>query len=276
MITKVEVRNSAGTLLTLTLDDMSDGLVVQDIQGLDPVNATVVTTMFAQLDGSQFQAAHREARNIIFRIGLEPDYVSMSVRALRSTLYSFFMPKSEVFLRFFDVDGEDELTVDISGRVETFESVLFTKEPSVDISIICFDPDFVELTPIVVEGETVADTTETLIDYEGSIETGFVFVLSVDRTLSEFTIYSRGPDDVVRTFSMAADLVADDILTITTIDGRKSVILTRSGIDSSLLYGMAVQSTWIELFKGENNVRVYTVGDPIPYTISYTPRHGGL
>lgn len=273
MITKVEVRTPAGTLLTLQLDDTSDGFVVEDISGLDPVKATIVSSGFANLDGAQYQSSRRETRNIVMTIGLEPDYSTNTVRDLRTHLYQFFMPKALVSLRIYMADG---LTVDISGRVESFEAQLFTREPQIAISLICFDPDFVELDPVVIDDETVADSSEFLVAYDGTSETGIMFVLNVDRTLTEFTIYHRPPDDIVRSLDFAAALVADDVVTIDTVVGEKSAVLTRASTDSSVLYGVSPQSNWISLQPGDNYLRVYAVGDPIPFSIQYTTRHGGL
>lgn len=272
MISQVEVRSSLGQLLTLELESTEDGLVVQSIDGLDPVQATLVSSSFAAFDGAQYQSARRETRNILITLGLDPDYVTTSVRDLRNQLYRFFMPKSQVGLRFF----LDDLTVEIQGRVESFESVLFSSEPKVVISIVCFDPDFVELEPVEVEGDTVDDLTETLITYDGSVEVGIKLTLEVDRTLEEFTIYARAGDDVTRSADFAIDLEADDILVVNTVTGSKAVTLTRASVSSSVLYGMSPQSNWIELFPGDNYIRVYAEGLPIPYTIEYTPRYGGL
>lgn len=273
MITKVEARTTLGMLLVLPLDTISNGYFISDIQGLDPVKANVVSSSFAQLDGAQYQSSRRETRNIILKIGLEPDFITNTVMDLRTNLYSFFMPKTEVSLRFFMSNG---LTVDIVGRIESLESVLFTKEPEVNISIICFDPDFLELTAEEIEGFTVNDSTEFLVEYDGTVETGIVFVLNVDRVLTEFTIYHRPADDVIRTLDFAAALEANDVLTINTRVGSKAITLVRDATQTSLLYGMPSQSSWIELQPGDNYFRIYAVGDPIPFTIEYVTRYGGL
>jgi len=273
MLTKVEVRNTLGLLLTLELEDVSDGLVLEDIQGLDPVKATLVSSGFANLDGVQFQSSRREARNLVLILGLEPDYVTQTVYGLRRQLYSFFMPKSLVSLRLFDSEG---LTVDIQAMVEDFNTSLFSKEPQVNIPMTCFDPDFVELTPIVVAGNTVSTSTEFNIPYDGTVETGIEFKLNLDRSLSAFTIYHRPADDQIRTLNFAASLISGDVLTINTVVGSKAVTLLRSSVISSLLYAQDPQSNWIELLKGDNHFRVYATGAAIPFTITYTPRHGGL
>lgn len=273
MLTLVEVRSSQGSLLSLPLEDVSDGLILQDVEGLDPVKATIVSSSFAGMDGSQYQSSRREDRNLILKLDLEPDYITSSVRDLRKRLYKYFMPKSYVSLRFYDSDG---LTVDISGRVESFESPLFTNEPEVSISILCFDPDFIDLTPVELNGMTTSGTTETLITYDGSVETGILFTLNLDRNLTEFTFYHRPPDGTLRSMEFAASLVAGDVLKISTVAGNKGANLNRSNSDSSILYGISPQSNWIELMQGDNYIRVYAEGIPIPYNITYTNRYGGL
>lgn len=274
MLDTIEVRTAQGTLLALSLADVLSGLIVENVDGLDPVKATVVSSSFAGVDGTQYQSSRREDRNIVIRVGLEPDYVTTTVRDLRNRLYDFFMPKSPVDLRFYDSSG---FAVDISGVVETCETALFTKEPAVDISIICFDPDFIQPSPLGgFSGMSTSGTTETLVTYEGTVETGVNFVLNVDRPLTEFTIYHRPPDGKLRTLDFAASMVAGDVLTISTVSGTKGATLTRAGSDSSILRGISPQSNWIELMRGDNYFRVYALGASIPFEITYVNRYGGL
>ncbi len=273
MLTKVEVRTIQGALLSLTLEDVSTGLIVEDIQGLDPVKATIVSSTFAQQDGAQYHSSHRDMRNITLKLGLEPDYAITSVKDLRNHLYSFFMPKSEIYLRFYDDSG---LTVNITGRVETCDAPLFSKEPQVDISILCFDPDFLDLEPIELTGSSTSTTTETLVTYDGTVDTGVEFVLSIDRTLTEFTFYHRPPDGTLRTMDIAGSFVAGDVVTISTVFGAKKATLTRTGTISSILYAVSPQSNYHELMHGDNYIRIYATGAAIPYAITYTNRYGGL
>jgi hypothetical protein len=273
MLTKVEVRNRQGALLSLPLDDISNGLILGDIDGLDPVKATLVSSSFAGADGSQYLASRREDRNIKLTIELQPDFTSFTVRDLRNNLYNYFMTKSEVNLRFYD---SDSLVVEIWGRVETCETALFSPEPAMDISIMCFEPDFLAMVAVTLNGMSTADITETLIPYTGTVETGIQFVFNIDRPLTEFTFYHRAPDGTIRQMDIAGSFIAGDILTITTVQGSKSATLTRSGSTSSLLYAVSPQSNWIELMQGDNYIRVYATGAAIPYSIVYTTRYGGL
>lgn len=273
MLTLVEARNSQGSLLSLPMDDVSGGYSVEDIKGLGPVKATIVSSSFAGVDGSQYQSARREDRNIIFTLGLQPDYVTTSAEDLRLNLYDYFMPKSRVDLRFYNSSG---LMVNITGYVETCEPAIFSDVPAIDISILCLNSDFIDTESVEVSDESTSDTTEVLVAYVGSVEAGINFVFNIDRTLTEFTIYHRTPEGLLLTTDFSAALVADDILTVNTVTGNKFVTLTRDGTDSSLLWAKSTQSGWLALVKGDNYIRVYAVGAPIPYTITYTPRYGGL
>src|SRR6187431_68125 len=228
MLEKVEVRTERGLLLTLPMQDISEGYSIQDIDGLDPVKVTVVSSAFAQMDGELYQGSRREKRNMVITLGLEPDYIVGTVQELRKRLYTFFMPKSKLQFRFFHTD---EPIFEIWGTVESMDSPKFIQEPMAVISVLCFDPDFYNPTPLVLAGNTTSSTTEISHDYDGTVETGIKFTLNVNRTLPEFTIYHRPPDNSLRSleFSVATSLVSGDKVTISTAPGNKYAILTRSG-----------------------------------------------
>ena len=273
MITKIEARSPSGGLLSIELEDSSTGFIIKDVDGLDPVKASFVSSSYASMDGSQYQASHREARNLLLKIDLDPDYSTTSVYDLRKTLYNYFMPKSEVELRFYLDSG---ITVNLNGRVETFESPLFVRDPTVTIGLLCFDPDFIDLTPTVVSESTVDDQTNFTVSYDGTVDTGTLFELAIDRTLSEFTIYHQTPDGTLKTIDFAGSFVAGDVLKVSSVRGDKYVILNRGGTDSYVLYTKSPQSGWLELQNGSNLLRVYAVGAAIPFTITYYTRYGGL
>lgn len=275
MLEKVEVRTEQGLLLTLPLQDISEGYSVEDIDGLDPVKATIISTPFAQMDGEQYQSSRREKRNLMITLGLNPNFAVGTVQDLRDRLYDFFMPKQRIQFRFFRTGKP---MVEIWGRVETMDAPKFVKEPKAIISVLCFDPDFYNPTSVIVPGNTTSSSSETTLVYPGTVETGILFRIYVNRVLSEFTIYHRPPDDTLRSlvFSTAAPLVANDVVTISTTPGNKYVKLTRSGVDSSYLFAVTPQSSWITLFRGNNKLRVHAEGAAIPYQIEYTTKYGGL
>lgn len=273
MLTSLSVSSPAGGLLTIPLEDPSDGLLIEEIEGLGPVKATLVSSSFARMDGEQYHSSRREARNIIVKINLEPDYVVDSVQDLRQRLYDYFMPKSRVDMTFW---RDDEPNVFIQGYVESFESPLFTKEPRVDISIMCFDPDFVDPLGVHVLGNSVATSVEIPIDYSGTVDTGLNLKLLVNRTLAAFTVYLRQANGLLQQMDLSAALVAGDVVEINTVPGQKRVTLTRAGLTTSILYAVSPQSAWISLQPGVNNLRVYATGAGVPFDLLYYPRYGGL
>lgn len=275
MLTKVEAVNEQGELLNLTLTNVSDGIILKSIDGLGPVKATLVSTSFANLDGEQYHSSRREPRDIKFLFGMESMYGGGTVRAIRQRLYKFFMTKRSVTLTFYMEDG---LTVEIVGRVESNDPPMFTKEPEMEVVIRCFNPDFYELTMTTDTGLTTATTgpLSHLVEYDGSIETGFKFTLNVDRTIDDFTIYHQPPDGSLKSLDFSNPMVAGDVLVISTVPGNKYARLTHLGVTSSILRGVSPQSKWIEWMPGENYIRVNSDVSSVPYVIEWTNKHGGL
>lgn len=231
------------------------------------------------MDGAQYQSSRREPRNLKLRLGLDPDAAIGSVRDLRKALYDFFMPKSLVTFRFHLIEGPgilDFLDLDIQARVEEFVSPLFAQEPTVDLSLMCFDPDFRDVVPVNVSYWSTAGLDEQQINYRGTVDTGIEFVFRADRNVSGVTVYHRPPDGTLRVMEFTGALQAGDILRINTVRGAKSVVRTRAGVDTPVLYNLSPVSNWLELQPGLNNYRVYAQGVRVPYEINYTTRYGGL
>lgn len=273
MLSKIEVTTRQGNLLSLPLEDISFGLTVDDVEGLDPVKATLVSSSFARLDGEQYQSSKRETRNIKLTLGIEPDEATETVAGVRRRVYAYFMPKSQVTLRFFSDDGP---SVDIVAIVESCETPLWTQEPTAVVSLMCFDPDFISPTLTTVEGATTSGSDEFTINYDGTVETGIQFVLAVDRSVNDITIYHNPPNDTLRTMEFSAPLLNGDEVTINTVVGQKYATRKRTGVDTSILFGISPQSSWIELSPGPNVFRVYATGAAIPFDINYFTRYGGL
>lgn len=272
-LNKSEVRTDQGVLLPLPLDDISEGYRVEDITGLDPVPANIVSSSFARMDGEQYQSSRREKRNIVYRLGLEPDYTDQSVQQLRNNLYRFFLPKRPVNLRFF---SDAMPTVDISGRVESFDCPLFVKEPVATISVLCFDPDFYEPVQVTVSGSTTSGILNGNIEYTGTVDTGILFTINIDRAITGFTIYHTPEGEQARQLPVVGNFLAGDVVRISTTPGNKYATVTRAGVPSSILYAVSPYADWTRFQPGNNAFRVYAEGAAIPYSILYTNKHGGL
>lgn len=271
IFTSVEITNEQGITLTLPLDD-SGSYLVKDIEGLDPVDAQIVTNSFAGQDGEEEQSSRRGKRNIIFKLG----YNAPNVRALRQQLYGFFMPKSHVTMRFYAEDL-DMFYVTIDGTIETFKSPMFAKDPEAMISIICVEPDFQDPEPVAWHGDTVTTDFQWLLTNAGSIETGFVMTMNITDSIAGVTIHHRttagGP---MNDLMIVSPFIAGDLLTISTVPGNKYVTRTRSGVKVSLMYDVDRDSVWTLLYPGKNYFRVNAGTAGISYTVQYTNKYGGL
>lgn len=280
MLYKLDVITPQGDVLELPFEDDSEGYTVKPIEGLDPVKATLVSSSFANSDGEQYHSSRREARDIELKLGLEPNQFTGTGRQLRNNLYKYLMPKANVKLRFYDTELDVEF-VDIEGVVEVFDCPLFVPEIEATINIRCYEPDFVSPEVTTVIGYLTDTTDETLIEYNGTVETGFKFRVLVGgiEELPNFTIYHRGPDNVTTTLEFEETLINSDILEISTVTGSKGAMLYNDLTgDRSILYGITPESNWINLFPGKNYIRVFSedVAPGLPYYIEYTTKYGGL
>lgn len=274
MLSEVEVVSNRGSILTMPLADISDGIVIADIEGLDPVKATIITTSSANQNGTQFHNVILDDRNIKITIEMHPDEVTQTVASIRAKLYEFFMSS---FALKFTFRTEEGLEVEIFGRVESFDNAHFTAEPSVVVSVICFDPIFIDPELESIDGSTVSTATNFEIDYVGSFKTSVIFTLTLDRDLSEFTIYSTMPDGSIRNLDFALAMLSGDVLVIDTTPGNKTITQYRGGsVLAYPLYAVSPQSSWIEIQPGTNIFRVYATGAAIPFTLEYHNRYGGL
>lgn len=272
MLNLLEVRTDQGDLLPLPFGDLTSGYSIQEIDGLDPVDATIVSSSYATMDGEQYHASRRDKRNIVIKMGYETAYTTRTVRQLRQQLYEFFLPKAIANLTFSFDDGDP---VQISGYVESFASPLFTDQPIATISILCMDPDFEDTDSTILSGTTVTDATTMDIEYDGTVETGIDLTFTFAAAATAFSIVNTGADGL-HEMDFAGTFNAGDSIEVITTAGSKGVYLTRAGTQVSYLYALSPYSDWIQLQPGSNAFRVTVAGTANPYEIVYTTKYGGL
>jgi hypothetical protein len=272
MLNKLDITNRRSMTLSLEMTENGSGYQIADIDGIDPVKATLVSTSFAGLNGEQYQGSTRGPRDVKIVFDLQPDGVK-TFSSLRRGLYTYLMPQQEVRLRFYLDSG---LYLDLIGIVETHSSAQFKEDPNVEVTLRCYQPDFLDPRVVLREGFTTATTTNTAISYPGDLEASTIFRLFPNRDVDAFSIYNTPEDGVLRQLDFVGELIAGDELTISSIKGSKGITLKRAGVTSSFLWGRTPQSAWIEMFEGANQFRVYTPGDPVPYELEYYVRYGGI
>ena len=276
MLTRMDIVNGHGDVLPRTMADASAGYLVREIAGLDPVKATLVSSTMAQVDGAQYQTARRDPRNITMKLGLKPDLVvaGATTADLRTNLFKYAMPKSIVLLKFY-VDGS--LFAETASVVESLSNSMFSDDPEVDFSFMCYDPDFYSPDSVTFTGATTSGSTPQVLTYDGTTEAGILFTLNFNQSVSNFTIHNTQPDGTTQAFEVIGTFVSGDSIVVSTVPGAKAVTFTHSGVASSLLYGVVTPAQWISLANGDNEIRVFiSAGTPMPFTMEYVPKYGGV
>lgn len=233
-----------------------------DIDGLNPVAATINTTEFATSDGAMFNSARIGTRNVVLYIKIYPE-----IEKNRLALYSIFRIKSDVVLYF----RHDSLDVFISGKVESFELDHFSNSQVAQISLLCSDPYFRSATSHLVEFSNITslfefpfmnppeglefsriDKSETKIINAGELPAGVTLRLFANSSdVQNPTIYNKTNNTF---FALDFDMEQGDLITVTTHFNNKRVILLRNGVETNILYAVKEGSTWLQLEPGENEI----------------------
>ncbi len=282
MLTKLEVYNPrivAPLALPISGLSTTNSYQVRKIDGLGPVNASVNTRKFGSIDGEWYADSSIGKRNIVLTIGYQPTWATQSIESLRQSLYSYFMPKSEVRLRFTSTHLE---TVEIVGYVESFEPNIFSQDPEVQVSIICPKPSFVSIVEKIVTGATLTLTSAsvTSITYLGSVETGFILDVkkgSGGDLSGQVQIVNDAPTQEL--FSINPVVVnASQFLEVSTVPGSKYVKkkFVSGATPVNILGGVPVNSPWLQLKSGLNNFRVQATISGNAWTLRYYNKYGGL
>lgn len=279
MLTSIEVfSRGARNVLRLPLEPSEDPLqrndyFVQDVVGIDPVNALISSGDYAHADGAYFNQARLDVRNIVLTLGMNPDYAERTVQYLREKLYQHFMPKVEVRLEFVD---DTYVARSISGIVESLEFPIFTSDPVATISIMCFNPNFSSVEESVKSFSTTALSERTDLVYGGTTPTGVVLKIQPSVNISNIRFEVQPESGKIQKFEFKGEVLNNQALIVDTNLGKRRVELVKGSSKKSALHWLTVDSDWPQLYPGSNLVRLYSVSEVQPYTLTYTEKFGGL
>lgn len=289
MLTQMEVFNSRVTAPPWPIAEQDVGLdpiQIKKISGLTPVIANINTQTYGSTDGGFFTGSNAHSRNIVITAALNPNWAAgQSYEGLRRVLYSYFMPKNRVKLRFSSTHMD---TIEIEGYVEAFEVDPFSKDSEYQISILCPKPYFISSGATVISGQTglLADPGDPIeIDYHGDIPGGFI----VSVTLPDGAVSYSSEVRIINYTDVDANgfkygsaspiaISTSQYFEWSSVEGDKymHVVLLPSGEYSDALSKMYAWSSWPVLRPGKNSLAVLTSGESLNYTISYYARYGGL
>lgn len=282
MLTEVKAFSSWSSAPKLLLNPSgraeTDLIQVRNIEGLDPVKASVSTSPFGSIDGASYTGSSVLSRNIVLTLSPNPDWNIWSYESLRQLLYSYFMPKRITRLVFY---SDDMIPVQISGIVESVEVNMFSKDPEIKVSIICPNPYFIALNPIVRTGQTVRPGGATIIvNYNGTIESGmFIKVTSLTAPNPTFISIQLG-DPQISYFAVEATVDSSKYFEMSSLPMQKFVqnVDINTGVITNLLSKIYIQegSLWPILQSGENEFCVITNQGVQDWELTYFERFGGL
>ena len=280
MLTKLQAFSSWTDATELTLDDAgreeTDLIQIRNIDGLDPVKATVNTSPFGSVDGVAYTGSDVADRNIVLTLHPNPDWKDWTFEKLRRLLYSYFMPKLQTQLIFY---SDDIPPVEIFGIVEDASINPFASDLEMQVSIICPDPYFTAVDSTVITGNATRDnSTPVSIEYNGSIATGFNVQLNRDADPAPTTIGVQVGDPGVSYFNVAATVDASNYFEANSLTGNKYVrnVNRTTGVIANLLSKISQGSTWPILQPGTNKFSMITDKGSQDWTLTYYARYGGL
>lgn len=280
MLTEVKAFSSWQSAPTLPLVDNgraeTDLIQVTNITGLDPVKAAVSTSPFGSVDGSAYTGSSVQSRNIVLTLRPNPNWDDYTYEALRRLLYSYFMPKRPTRLIFY---SDDLIPVKIDGIVESVEVNLFSKDPELQVSIVCPDPYFIALNPEVITGQSVRPGgVIATIDYDGTVEAGLYVKVTHVSTPAPTYIGIQVGDPAVTYANVVATVSSSLYFELSSIPMQKYVqnVDLNTGVIINLLSKIQQGSQWPLLQPGENDFSIITDAGVQDWELTYFERFGGL
>ena len=278
------VSNNKHTIINMA-NPKNQGFAVTSITGITAPIGTINMTERATIDGSTFNGARANNRNIVITLTFIQG--SYSIEELRHKCYQIFPVKQKIKLIF----KTSTRTVTIDGYVETNDTNVFSINEGAQISIICESAYFssynknndgYELVvfngsvplfefpfennsltePLIEISELRRETSKNII-FNSEISNGFIVKLKLTGVASGIAIANLTTNDAlmidstVVTALTGSDFISDDLIEINTQLGQKSITLYRGVNKYNLLPAITSNSKWLELVQGDNEIYIY-------------------
>lgn len=235
--------------------------VITNIDGLNPPDAIINVLQRAGHDGSVFNSAFVDNRQIIINIAINNPACEN-----RNRLFRFFRTARRTRLIY----RNDYHAVYIDGYVQNAPVEYFGQKQVIQITLICPDPFWHGL--VEIEGTT--DGIESSFEFPfsidendpipfseyhsgggaflwnpGSVESGIIVTITASGSVTNPTVYHVQTDTF---FKVNTSLQSGDTLIIDTMTDEKSVKRIRSGVTTNLIAYIDGGSTWINAIPGDN------------------------
>lgn len=275
MIKSITVTNHLNESIKLELGfPERSGFLIQEISGLGPVKADINVSELSSIDGSIYNSARLPSRNIVFKMVL---LESPTIEDTRQKSYKYFPIKKRVRLLIETTNR----TAEIFGYVESNEPIIFSRQETTQISIVCPNPYFYsegkQITTftgfeklfsfpfsneslsdkLLIMGNILKNQMQTVL-YEGDSEIGFNIEIHAVGTAKHVMIYNVNTlenmkIDTDKLIALTGQpIIMGDSIFISTIKGDKSIQLLREGVYYNIINCLDRDATWMFLRKGDN------------------------
>lgn len=245
-----------------------DPYILKSAEGLGPPEINVFIAQSSGMDG-YYKGRETQYREIVLSVALNPNYrENVTVSDLRSELYGLL---SSGFSDSIDIIIVNEDGIELmytTGYIKKMEVVPFSATPEVQITITCVKSYFEASNGI--HASLNPSEYQQEITNEGTAETGFVLTVVCQYETGRFDLVdNRGKQTLIQ-----FDFKMDDILTIDSRAGSRSVSLERDDGVENIIYAMSMDSDWLTLYNGYN--RIYSYSGFRWDDLYYVPRYWGI
>lgn len=250
----------------------NDAYVIESIEGLDPPEAVINTTRNANADGSVYNSAYVNNRQIIITLA-----INGPAEANRINLYKYFKNKYPVRL-YYQNNTRD---VYIDGYCKNIQIEFFNKKQIAQITIVCPEPFFNGSSNTVIDFSSVTSGFEFPFSIEdppgeiafstinleeekdlvntGDVETGFSIYLKARGPVTNPTIYNSETNEYIK---LNITMAEGDVIFINTRTKQKTIQLTSNGVTTNIIGNLVNGSTWFTLTPGDNLFIITAEGTP--------------
>ncbi len=305
MIKSITVTNYLGKSVKIVLaeSDPEHGMIIESVDGLGPPRANINLTKLSGMDGSVFNSANVENRNIVIHMLFT---FAPTIEDSRQRTYEYFPVKKPVTLLI----KTDNREAEIKGVVESNEPEIFSETTSNSISIICPEPYLYSLSQniatdagikktftfpfsnrsiinggfqtydkLIIMGKFDAGQGYITTVYDGDSDVGFIMTIGTLRSFQEvISIHNLDTREVMKiSISKIRDILNNlgyspvtlekgTEIIINTNLGNKKIELLKNGDRINILNALDKDSDWFKIKKGINKFMI-SEGADTPYLL---------
>ena len=263
---------------------MGSPFTITDIQGLNPPDATINTSQIALIDGSKYNSAKVNPRQINLAFAIE-------YSAAYNRIQMYKVLKSKQWIRLMYIGDQRDVYID--GYIQSIDIAYFEMKQIVTVSILCPAPFFKEAQIIVNELKNIisafhfpfsstaspqlvmgyySNDAGITIENEGDLECGLIIELYARSAVTNPKIFNYITQDFI---GVNYEMETGDLITIDTRKGEKTATLLRDGVETNIFNYVMKNSTWLQL-EAHGSTFVYEVTSGVLGDLLVTFKHSNL